>query len=378
MTESSAQQHEKTPTQADIERLRSRFIKAEAKIVKLENLIQNFEQEHGSIEQVEKWIVDTEKLRLDICSKHQECVNAVENNKNAFNALIAKKSQEANSIIEEESQKIKSFAQKKTDDISSSVQEKLTEFESNMTSKRSELDTLLAQVEEEANIIHTAYGNSTDDQKTISDIKELIENQKETIDQHLTEIARILSDAQKALTSATSAGLAKDFEAQKKALKDSQTKWMWGLIAALVAATLVAYCRFDSMLALLASEEPISDFNLFINCLLSVTAIAAPVWFAWLATKQIGYNFRLSEDYAFKAATAASFEGFRKEIEALTQGDTTNDELRVRLLSTLLARLDEQPLRYVDNKTEGSPFHEFLQKLPPFRKGNKSEDQSSN
>ena len=378
MTESTTQQHERAPTQADIDRLRTRFNKAEAKIVKLEDLIQNFEKEHGSIDQVREWVDDTEQLRLAICSKHQECVDAVANNKKAFDDLITKKSQEVNTIIGEESQKIKSLVQAKTDDVSNSVQVKLTEFEGNMASKKSELDDLLAKIEEAATIIDTARKNSGDDQRAVSKIKEGCEKQKETIDQHLTEITRILNDAQKALTSATSAGLAKDFEAQKTALKRSQKYWMWGLIAALAVATLIAYCRFDSMLDLLSSEEPISDFNLLINCLLSVTAIAAPVWFAWLATKQIGYNFRLSEDYAFKAATAASFEGFRKEIEALTQGDTANDELRIRLLSTLLERLDEQPLRYVDNKTEGSPFHELLQTLPPFRKENKSEEQSPN
>lgn len=138
----------------------------------------------------------------------------------------------------------------------------------------------------------------------------------------------------------------------------------------------IAYFRFDSILALLSSKEPVSNSHIFINCLLSVTAIAAPVWIAWLATKQVGYNFRLSEDYAFKAATAASFEGFRKEIEAFAQEDEINNELRVRLLTTILDRLDEQPLRYVDKQMAGSPIHELLQKFPWIaRKGNSAEEQ---
>ena len=114
----------------------------------------------------------------------------------------------------------------------------------------------------------------------------------------------------------------------------------------------------------------VSEMNLFakdilsfvLNCLISIAAIGAPVWFAWLATKQVGYCFRLSEDYAFKAATAGSFEGFRREIESLTADDEneSNDELRLKLLTTVLTRLDEQPLRYVDSKVHGSPFHEAL------------------
>lgn len=33
------------------------------------------------------------------------------------------------------------------------------------------------------------------------------------------------------------------------------------------------------------------------NVILSLLSIGAPIWFAWLSTKQIGQRFRLAEDY---------------------------------------------------------------------------------
>ena len=185
----------------------------------------------------------------------------------------------------------------------------------------------------------------------------------------------MLSDAEKALTSATSAGLAKSFENRKNKLNDNMWKWFIALIVSLVLAAGISYSRISELQKLIDAKEAITGFVFFLNCAISVAAIAAPVWLAWLATKQIGYNFRLSEDYAFKAATAASFEGFRKEIEALAQSDEDNDKLRVQLLSTLLARLGEQPLRYVDAKVEGSPFHSLLPKVFDAIKPSKKEEQ---
>lgn len=364
MTESDNQQQEKAPTQAEIVRLRSRFNNAEAKLEKLEALIETFEKEHGSIDQVNEWLENVEQLRKNVETKHQECVNAVDQVKTDFDDLIAQKTQEITSIVENESKKLTTQVQEKTGETSDLIQKALTEFEENFANQRSEVDQLLTQTDEDAKKIQSARNISEDDQVAISTIRAECQKQKEIVDQHLATIAKILDDAQKALTSATSAGLAKDFEAQKQALKDSQSNWLMVLIISLVIAAAIAYSRFDSMLALLSSKEPVSDFNLLINCLLSVTAIAAPVWIAWLATKQVGYSFRLSEDYAFKAATAASFEGFRKEIEAFAQEDEINNELRVRLLTTILDRLAEQPLRYVDKQTAGSPIHELLQKLP--------------
>jgi hypothetical protein len=78
------------------------------------------------------------------------------------------------------------------------------------------------------------------------------------------------------------------------------------------------------------------------------------VWFAWLATKQIGQRFRISEDYAFKAAVSRAYEGYRREAVRI------DPELEAQLLRSALQRLDEQPLRLVEPTSYGSPWHELL------------------
>jgi len=82
-------------------------------------------------------------------------------------------------------------------------------------------------------------------------------------------------------------------------------------------------------------------------------SVGAPLWFAWLATKQIGQRFRLAEDYAFKASIAKAYEGYRKEAARI------DPAFEQRLFDSALTRLDEAPLRLVESGTHGSPWHEL-------------------
>jgi hypothetical protein len=86
---------------------------------------------------------------------------------------------------------------------------------------------------------------------------------------------------------------------------------------------------------------------------LSLLSVGAPVWFAWLSTKQIGQRFRLAEDYAFKASISRAYEGFRREAARFDK------DMEARLLGSALSRLDELPLRLVETDTHGSPWHEL-------------------
>jgi hypothetical protein len=84
-----------------------------------------------------------------------------------------------------------------------------------------------------------------------------------------------------------------------------------------------------------------------------VLSVGAPVWFAWLATKQIGQRFRLAEDYAFKASISRAYEGFRREAARFDK------DMEAKLLTSALTRLDEQPLRLVEADSHGSPWQEL-------------------
>jgi hypothetical protein len=97
------------------------------------------------------------------------------------------------------------------------------------------------------------------------------------------------------------------------------------------------------------------------NCILALLSLSAPLWFAWISTKQIGQRFKLAEDYSFKASVAKAYEGYRKESARI------DPAFEARLFSSALTRLEEAPLRLMEKDSHGSPWHELITS-PQFEK----------
>lgn len=154
-----------------------------------------------------------------------------------------------------------------------------------------------------------------------------------------------------AYSAATTQGLAAAFEDRAKQLNFSVVLWVAALAASLIVLMLVGAYRLNAMQAALvdANYEP---NKVWVQVILSAFSVGAPVWFSWMATKQISQRFRLAEDYAFKASVAKAYEGFRKEAIRI------DPEMEKRLFSSALNRLDEAPLRLMEMTTHGSPLHE--------------------
>lgn len=110
--------------------------------------------------------------------------------------------------------------------------------------------------------------------------------------------------------------------------------------------------RIDTLSRLL-TEHP-EWGAVLLHLVLSVLSVGGPLWFAWLATKQISQRFRLAEDYAYKASVAKAYEGYRK------QAATFDNDFSMRLFGSALTRLEEAPLRLVEKEVPGSPWHEFF------------------
>ena len=110
--------------------------------------------------------------------------------------------------------------------------------------------------------------------------------------------------------------------------------------------------RLEVLSAALQAPTP-NWGGIAVQSVLSLLSVGAPLWFAWLATKQIGQRFRLAEDYAFKASVAKAYEGYRKEAARI------DPAFEHRLFDSALTRLDEAPLRLVETGTHGSPWHEL-------------------
>jgi hypothetical protein len=129
--------------------------------------------------------------------------------------------------------------------------------------------------------------------------------------------------------------------------------WVTGLFAALAIGGYVASIRFAELSALIALPN-VTGTGIALSLILSISSVGGAIWFAWVATKQIGQRFRLSEDYAFKASISRAYEGYRKEAARM------DPELEIKLLRSALQRLDEQPLRLVESDTHATPMSELL------------------
>ncbi|GAB3468253.1 hypothetical protein GCM10027321_36510 [Massilia terrae] len=166
------------------------------------------------------------------------------------------------------------------------------------------------------------------------------------------EAKSVLEACHSAYAAATSQGLAAAFTERSKALATSMWIWTAAFIVALIAGAFFGAQRVHEIGELLKSPA-MTNWALSINLLLAALSVGAPIWFGWMATKQINQRFRLSEDYAFKASVSRAYEGYRREAARIDK------DMEARLLASALTRLDEQPLRFVEMDNHGTPWHEL-------------------
>lgn len=220
------------------------------------------------------------------------------------------------------------------------------------------LPIVLDELKEAQNIIKTF---SQEAEKASTDTKNLF-LQSET---YISEIEKLKIDAQDliqradlALKGSTSVALAKSFTEQEINLKNSIRWWTAFLALALLLILIIAVWRASDLSLLLKDNKyEIKWSLLWIQASVTFLLISGPVWFAWIATKQIKQRFKLQQDYSFKAAAATAYEGYSREASQF------DNETAQRLFNAALTRLEESPIRLVDDDPHNTPWEEILQKF---------------
>lgn len=173
------------------------------------------------------------------------------------------------------------------------------------------------------------------------------------IEQAQDQSSKMVAAIEGALGAATTKGLGEEFGKRAETLSKSVLWLFIALAVTLSVGALITYFRISHINEII-TDTHYSASLLWAHVVLSFVSIAAPVWFAWLLTKQIGQRFRLSEDYAFKASIAKAYAGYSQEAARV------DPQFQKALYETALKRIDEEPLRHVEQDSHGSPFHELL------------------
>lgn len=213
-----------------------------------------------------------------------------------------------------------------------------------------QLPTDMETLKESRERIQELLRGSTKDQGAVENILAEMGGSREQMNKSAKEAAAIIERCDAAYRSTTSEGLASAFAERSKALNLSMWIWVGGLVIALILGAILGSKQLQSLAEVIKGPH---DGSVWVNLILSLLSIGAPIWFAWIATKQIGQRFRLAEDYGYKASISKAYEGYRREAALL------DPAFQARLFSSALTRLDELPLRLVETDTHGSPWHEL-------------------
>lgn len=213
------------------------------------------------------------------------------------------------------------------------------------------LPTDLQDLQEARSQVATAVRETLAAQGKTDAFKATASNDMDAIRNYKVEAEKLVKNCEDAYRITTSKGLAGAFQERADRLARSMWVWVFGLIVALVCAYLVGGKAIDLFMKMFEADQPKGTG---LQAALTAIGVFAPLWFAWISTKQIGERFRLSEDYAFKASVSKAYEGYRREAANL------DEEFAARLFSSALTRLDEAPLRLVETENHGSPWHELI------------------
>ncbi len=246
-------------------------------------------------------------------------------------------------------------------------QEKVTQYRETVESDHKAIEILKTEIEQLRNELkNTQAAHETELSTQKEELRKKQEAYFEDIKQHFSvehkkiaqervnfglhvvnqqkKAAELLKQAEETLGISTTVSLSQSFNDKAKELRDSVKPWVNSLIGVLIAGAVLSYWRFDSLIETLKVNPQWEVVTMQI--VVALLSLGAPLWFSWLATKQISHRFRLAEDYGFKASVALAYEGYKREAEKL--GD--DNALKQRLFNAALTRLEESPLRLLETQ----------------------------
>ena len=226
------------------------------------------------------------------------------------------------------------------------------------STKAAEVLTLIQQTDNSAKELLSAFkaGNEEIQQHrntinalvaAFTTLKSDLETNKATQTQLFAAFDSYREQVNELLGDANRTGMAASFTARRAALRDPMRVWAGVFIGAIIGLSILGLVYIEPLITAAHWEQ-----------IPAKLALTAPlIWLGWFAVKQYGYTTRLREDYAYKEASAKSFEGYKRE------AGQVDAEMLKRLLETAIENLGQNPIRIYDgHDNHGSPIQELLEK----------------
>lgn len=158
------------------------------------------------------------------------------------------------------------------------------------------------------------------------------------------------------LRSATTAGLATAFDQRRQTFIKPNNRWQWIFVLSLICLIAISI----SGLIHVYNLQTVPEWGELARLWLARLPIAgALIWLALHASREAALAKRLEEDYGYKAAIAACFEGFRRQMSEIDTEKTTKSQL-AKLCENTLATIASPPGRIYDaHKLVVSPTEEI-------------------
>ena len=190
---------------------------------------------------------------------------------------------------------------------SDSANETLGEIRGHKTTAEGDLAVIVA-ARDAAKIASIATKELADKAATI---EKRIADYEARLAQLDTEATTQLETIVGLLPGATAAGLAHSFDHRRKTFLDPGRRWQWLFIGSLVLLVVLA---LSGLWNVYSAASPLTYDELGRLWLSRLPIAGALVWLALHASRESALAKRLEEDYGYKAAIAASFQGFQKQM----------------------------------------------------------------
>jgi hypothetical protein len=231
------------------------------------------------------------------------------------------------------------------------------------------VQTSKAQIEADAKAIAEAKAGAeraVTTAKGLADRSEQIEARLTSYESALAELKQQADQRLKSiddlLPGAAGAGLAHEFSRRRRSFKRPELIWQFVFVLAVGTIIVIAWMGLRRTLStgLPSSGQgvvstadaavqvaPLTYEQVLVLWLVRLPIIGALVWLAIHAGHEAAMAKRLEEDYGFKAATAASFEGFHRKMKEI-ESDLASDSAVARHCEDALAIFASPPGRIYD------------------------------